>query len=229
MGPLFEKMNLEGRIMLGTLQDGHYQLFPRMVLDDPKANRYVSYVGLQWNGWRCAAETRKNHPTKKIMQTETECGNWNDRRGFDPNHPQNDWNYGVYTWNKVKEYFDVGVNSYQLWNMVLDDEGKSIDSEKPWPQNAAVVIDKNTKKAIYTPMFFAFKHFSYFIKPGARYVEITRGGENAIAFVNPNGELVICMKNITERSKTISIKFGNYWLEAALPAMSLNSIVVPEL
>jgi len=97
------------------------------------------------------------------MQTETECGNFHWKPGFDPDRPQNDWAYGIYTWNKVKAYFDEGVNSYLLWNMVLDEEGKSIDSERPWPQNAAIVVDKNTKKVIYTPIFYAFKHFTFFV------------------------------------------------------------------
>jgi glucosylceramidase len=229
MGPLFEKMNLKGKIMLGTMNDGQYGLYPKMVLDDPKANGYVSYVGYQWDGVHSVGETRRNHPTKTIMQTETECGNWHWRPGFDPDRPQNDENYAVYTWNKVKEYFDAGVNSYQLWNMVLDEEGKSIDSKKPWPQNAAVVIDRKTKKAVYTPMFFAFKHFSYYVKPGARYVDIADGGDNAVAFINPNGELVIVVKNITAKERMVNIRFGEYWLEAKLPEMSLNTIVVPKL
>jgi glucosylceramidase len=229
MGPLFWKMNLNGRIMLGTLVDGYYSLYPEPVLDDPKANGYVSYVGYQWGGLRSVAETRRYHPAKKIMQTETECGNWNDRPGFDPDRPQNDWNYGVYTWSKVKEYFDQGVNSYELWNMVLDEEGKSIDSKVPWPQNAPVVIDRKTKKAVYTPMFFAFKHFSYYVKPGARYVDIVRGGDNAITFLNPNGELVVAIRNIDHTDKTLSIRFGKYWLEVETPEKSLTTIVVPKL
>jgi glucosylceramidase len=229
MGPTFEKMGLEGHIMLGTINDGYYNWYPKKILGDSKANGYILYVGYQWGGLFSVADTRKNYPEKRIIQTETECGNWNDKPEFDPDRPQNDWNYGVYTWNKVKDYFDQGVNSYELWNMVLDEEGKSIDSKVPWPQNAAVVVNKKIKKVIYTPMFYAFKHYSFFVKPGAHYIKISQVSDNAIVFMNPNGELVVCMKNMSEETRTFSICFGEYWFKVALPAMSLNTIVVPEL
>jgi glucosylceramidase len=140
MGPLFKQRGVKASIMFGTLQDADFSLFPAL-LDDPNINKYVSIVGFQWDGLNSVAKTRMNYPEKLIYQTETECGNFNWKPGYDPNRPQNDWAYGIYTWNKVKDYFDEGVNAYMLWNMILDEEGKSIDSQNPWPQNAAVTVD----------------------------------------------------------------------------------------
>jgi len=229
MGPLFEERNMETEIMLGTIQDGYYTAYPETVLSDPVANSYVSIVGFQWEGYNSVAKTRSEYPDKKIMQTETECGNFHWKPGFDPDRPQNDWAYGVYTWNKVKAYFDLSVNSYLLWNIVLDEEGKSIDSERPWPQNAAVVVDKNTKKVIYTPMFYAFKHFTFFVEPGAQYVTVNSKENNTIAFLNPDGELIIVLQNDEQDSKTLNICFGEYVFTITLPGMSWSTLVVPYL
>ena len=88
------------------------------------------------------------------VQTETECGNLYWKAGFNPDKPQNDWDYGSYTWGKIRSFISLGANSYMLWNMVLDREGKNIDSVKPWPQNAAVVVNTSDRSVTYTAIFY---------------------------------------------------------------------------
>lgn len=225
MGPLFKERGVKASIMFGTFQDPDFGSFPAL-LDDPDINKYVSIVGFQWEGLNSVARTRENYPDKLIFQTETECGNFNWKPGYDPNRPQNDWAYGIYTWNKVKDYFDEGVNAYMLWNMILDEEGKSIDSENPWPQNAAITVDKNTKKVTYTPMFWAFKHFSYYVQPGAHYMDIGKTS-GAIAFLNPDGSLVIELQNENNGSKPLTLNIDGNTLNIELPGMSWSTLVVP--
>jgi glucosylceramidase len=231
MGPLFKKRIPEVQVMLGTVQDADYRKFPRTVLSDKRALQYVSIVGFQWDGLAQVAEVKNDFPDLRLMQTETECGNWFWRPDFkfDPNKPQNDWAYGSYTWKKIKEFFDTGVDSYMLWNMILDEEGKSIDAKKPWPQNAAVVVNKHTKKVIYTPMFYAFKHFSFYVTPGAHYVDVTHGYKQAIAFLNPDGNLIIELENSGTSPSKKSISIGDYWITVTLPAESWSTIIVPPL
>lgn len=225
MGPLFTERQVDASIMLGTHEEGDFGRFPRL-LEDPAVSQYVSMTGFQWGGVESVSLMRKYFPGKQIYQTETECGNFYWKEGYDPNRPQNDWDYGVYTWNKIKEYFDRGINAYMLWNMVLDEEGKSIDAVSPWPQNAAITVDKSTKQVTYTPMFYAFKHFSYYVAPGARYVS-TGSSENAVAFLNPDGSLVIQLQNPDETSRTVSINVDGGTLTADLPAMSWSTLVIP--
>lgn len=229
IGPLFKKLGSPGEIWLGTIQDGDYTDFPQTVLGDKTANAYVTTVGFQWDGLYCVSNTRTNYPDKKIMQTETECGNWYWKSGFDPNKPQNDWSYGVYTWKKVKAYLTEGANSYMLWNMVLDQEGKSIDSARPWPQNAALVVDTATKSLIYTPMFYAFKHFSYFVEPGAFLLSASTTGawSDAVAFKNPDTKIVIVMQNNAAREKPLSIRIGAKAVSIKLAARSWTTIKLP--
>lgn len=230
LGLLFKERGVRGEIWLGTMDDGDFNKYPRTVLSDPKANNFITTVGYQWGGLNSVAWTRKNYPTKRIMQTETECGNWYWREGFDPDKPQNDWNYGAYTWNKVKDYFERGVNSYMLWNMVLDQEGKNIDSVRPWPQNAAVVVDTETKSVIYTPMYYAFKHFSHFVKPGAHLIRVKSSGalKDALAFKNPDGKVVLVMQNTAPKSINLKIKMENKNYALSLPAQSWSTLILPQ-
>lgn len=229
LGPLFEKSNLSGKIMLGTIQDGNFDGYPKTVLSDETANKYVNYVGFQWDGLASVAKTREMYPDKNILQTETECGNWHWKPGFDPNKPQNDWAYGSYTWSKIKSFFDNGVNSYLLWNMILDEEGKSIDAGRPWPQNAAIVVDRAKKEPVYTPMYYAVKHFSYYVKPGAKYTSLKNSNYNAIAFTNADGEIVINVQNdlINPLEKTIGVK-GNV-IKVSLPPRSWSTFIFPKM
>ncbi|NLW48229.1 MAG: glycoside hydrolase family 30 protein [Firmicutes bacterium] len=229
IGPLFQERGVKGEIWLGTMQDADYTKYPKTVLSDAEANKYITTVGFQWDGLHSVAWTRKNYPEKKLMQTETECGNWYWKARFDPNKPQNDWNYGVYTWKKVKDYFEQGVNSYMLWNMVLDEEGKSIDSRRPWPQNAPLVVDRKTKSLIYTPMYYAFKHFSFFVKPGARLISVKPYGawSDAIAFQNPDGGIALVMQNATESEKEVKIKLEKQAVTITLPPQSWSTLVLP--
>ena len=225
MGPLFDERKVGSSIMLGTHEDDNFAAFP-MLLQNPDVSKYVSIVGYQWGGIRSVAPTRKLFPDKQIYQTETECGNFYWADGYNPDRPQNDWNYGVHTWNKVRDYFDSGVNAYMLWNMVLDEEGKSIDALSPWPQNAAVTVDKATGRVTYTPMFYAFKHFSYYVSPGARYLS-TGGAENAAAFLNPDGSLVLELQNPDGAPVERSIKIDRQLLTVQLPAQSWSTFVLP--
>jgi glucosylceramidase len=228
LGPLFEKSNLSGRIMLGTLSEGYFNDYSQKILRDSKANKYVGYVGFQWNALPCVSTTREAYPDKNLIQTQAECGNWYWKAGFDPNKPQNDWAYGAYSFNLIKTYFNNGVNSYMLWNMVLDDEGKDNDSKRPWPQNAAIVVDRATKEPVYTPMYYAVKHFSYYVKPGAKYTSMKNGSNYAIAFTNPDGEVVVMVQTdmLNPAEKTIGV--NGRVIKVNLPAKSWSTFIFPK-
>lgn len=225
MGPLFQERGVSAKIMLGTLEDGDFGRYPSL-LYDPDIDKYVSMVGYQWGGLYAVASTRSDFPDKSIYQTETECGNFYWKEGYMPDRPPNDWAYGIYTWSKIKEYFNEGVGAYMLWNMVLDEEGLSIDSGSPWPQNAAITVDSETNEVTYTPMFYAFKHFSFFVEPGARYVDIDAGTVDAIAFLNPDGTLVLELQNESSQPRVVTINIDGGTLKAELPGVSWSTLTV---
>lgn len=129
----------------------------------------------------------------------------------------------------MKEYLKQGVNSYMLWNMALDEEGKSIDSKSPWPQNAPVVIDSKTKSVIYTPMYYAFKHFSHFVKPGAHLIRVKASGplKDALAFNNPDGKIVLVTQSTATEDIKLKIKIEHQNYDLILPAQSWSTLIIP--
>jgi len=225
-GPLFRKRNASFDLWLGTLQDGDYSKFSKTVLDDHEALKYVSAAGLQWDGIWQMPEIARNHPALTMIQTETECGNWYWRPGFNPDHPQNDWYYAVYTWKKVHDYMSAGASAYVLWNMVLDNEGKSIDSQKPWPQDSAVVIDTNSRSVTYTPMFYAFKHFSAEVDTGAKTLTTTGTFSDEIAFENPDGRIILEICNSGPKPIELKVRADGSCYSVAVPAESFVTAVL---
>lgn len=81
------------------------------------------------------------------------------------------------------------MNTYSAWNMVLDTRGQNLDSERVWPQNALVTVDRNTATLTATPAYYVFRHISAFVKPRAHRIDVAGSGD-ALAFENSDGSIV---------------------------------------
>ena len=106
------------------------------------------------------------------------------------------------------------MNAYSAWNMVLDTVGKSLDN---WPQNALLTVDRSAKKLNVTAAYYAFRHFSQFVAPGATRIKIS-GSTDALAFQNPDGSIVTEVYNKDAAAKTTSVGIGNSAYQFSVPA-----------
>ena len=210
LGPKFASDSVPCEIWLGTLQNSDYSYVAPSV-DDKGALAYLKGFGFQWGGDRSCALVHREHPEKNLMQTETECGNH-----------ENDWPYAEKQYDLIRTYFEAGVSSYMLWNMVLDQTGKSTGN---WAQCSPVVVSTDTKKVTYTPQFYAFKHFSYYVQPGAVRVFMSGDYGDQIAFINPNGDIVMVLKNASKDALRVAIHFYGQKVKPTLPPHSFNTLV----
>jgi glucosylceramidase len=249
LGPQFKKAGLSTEIWVGTLHsdrkfESFYPEYIPPTLGDPVANAFISGVGMQWNAISDANKVTQNYPSIKTMQTETECGNFSWTPEYNKDFPPNDWAYGMYVFNRMMEWLRNGINSYCQWNMVLDETGKSNSVNGPWPQNSMISIDKTTKEIRYNPQFYAVKHFSNFVKPGARRIETTgnysEGGSNLlsvnlgtkltdgdmVAFQNPDVSIVLIVRNTSGTDKSVAIRLGSSKFKPVIPANSLNTFLI---
>jgi glucosylceramidase len=250
IGPQFQKAGLSTEIWVGTLHSSNpnfQSFYPEYIpptLGDPVANAFISGVGMQWNAVSDAYLVIQNYPTKKTMQTETECGNFQWTPEYNKDSPPNDWAYGVYVFDRMMRWMKNGVNSYCQWNMVLDETGKSNSLNGPWPQNSMISINKTTKEVRYNPQFYAVKHYSHFVKPGAKRIETTGnysvGGDNLLsvnlgfratdgdmmAFQNPDGSIALVLRNCSNAEKSVAIKLGSSKFKPTIPANSLNTFMI---
>jgi len=211
LGPKFAADSLPCDIWLGTLQNSDYTYVADTV-DDSASLAMIKGIAFQWDGARSCAIIHREHPELKLMQSETECG-----------HHENDWHYAEGQYDLIKQYFEAGVSSYQLWNMVLDETGKSFTG---WAQCSPLIIDTKSKKIIFTPQFYVFKHFSHYVEPGAVRVLTSGSYRDHIAFINPNGDVVLVLKNGDDDPVHLAVDFDGQKVEPVLPPHSFNTLVI---
>lgn len=169
------------------------------------AKKYIKGVGYQWAGKFALPQTRDDYPELEIIQTESECGDG-----------KNTWERMMHVYALMRYYFRFGASAYVYWNIALENEGSSTWG---WTQNSLVnVVDG---KARFTPEYYMMKHFSHFVKRGAKYV-LMKGEMSTLctAFKNPDGTHIVVAYNPYPHEITITIEGKNY----VLPVNSINTI-----
>jgi glucosylceramidase len=99
------------------------------------------------------------------------------------------------------------------------------DSERPWPQNALLVVDRQSRRLVETPAYWAFRHFSSFVDVGAVRVGLTGAYGDAIAFRNPDGGLVVVLQNAGNQPRTLTLGARGDSLEVDLPAHGWATVI----
>jgi glucosylceramidase len=228
LGPTFAERGVTAQIYLGTMSNndsGKDGTIVSTVLADATAMKYVKGCGLQWN--MIDSTTTCANKGLQVVQSEHKCGNypWNPGGGlpaFDANKAQNDYDYGVESWGYIRDWINKGVHVYSAWNMVLDTAGKNLDTTRPWPQNALIIVDRTAKVMTATPAYYVFRHASQYVDVGAKRVGTTGG--DAIAFKNPDGTLVAIVHNTTTSAKTMIVKIGGKLLQFSVPANGFATV-----
>jgi glucosylceramidase len=213
LGPAFTSAGLSTKIMLGTMSSTSDPGIVSAVMADATANGYIKVLGYQWTMKTSVASANSSYHLP-VWQTEHQCGNYPWVSGYKTTAP-NDQAYAVESWGLIRDWIKAGVTAYSAWNMVLDTVGDSIDSQKPWAQNALLTVDSSAKALNVTPTYYVFRHFSQFVAPGAQVVA-TSGGD-ALAFKNRDGSIVTVMYNSGSAS-TYTLAVGGKKLQFAMPA-----------
>jgi len=212
LGPEMRKRDVA--VFLGTLERGDAGLVEE-VLRDPQVSELVRGVGFQWGGKRAVAAVHSSHPELRIYQTEQECGDG-----------RNDWRYCRYAWTQLKHYLDNGTSAYTYWNIALSEGGRSTWG---WTQNSLVTVDPTTRSFTYNHEYYLLKHVGGFVAPGARVLETLslNGYENQVAFVNPDGSVVLVVHNDMAEEMPVRLMVDDRMLEVTLPADSFSTFLVP--
>ena len=217
LGPQLEKAGLGTKIYLGTIQNSDRGGYPYWVgpsMQDSQVRKYIAGLGCQWDGADTMAETHYLFPDLKLMQSEAECGNPNT----------NDWQFGEKQFGLARKWFGAGAGSNIIWNLVLDETGLSTGN---WHQCSPIVVNSTTKEVTYTPFYYCYKHFSYFVRPGAHVLATEGTARDQVTFVNPDGKVVIVMENNSAASQPVTcIIDGKEAGPIVMPAHSFNTFML---
>ena len=212
--PRLEQDDVACQVWLGTMVDEEHGDLPltfdylTSLLEDSSIASKLSGIGCQY-GKNTLTRAHAAYPSLPLMQTETSCGN-----GI------NDWNYAKNQFDLIKFYLDGGVSSYMLWNLILDHTGRSVGG---WPQSAPVTIDTRRRVAIFNPQFHMYKHFSAFVLPGAHRIGHSGSWNDAVAFQNPDGRLVLVVQNSSADPVKVAIDLGDSKITPILPPQSWST------
>ncbi len=94
-----------------------------------------------------------------------------------------------------------------LWNIVLDEKGENT-APNPWHQNSPITVDSVTNKVTYNGQYHLFKHFTYYVKGGARRIKTDGNYVDKIVFQNKDDENVLVVKNGSNMTLDVAINFN---------------------
>jgi glucosylceramidase len=198
-------------VFFGTLERGNPDLVAT-VMNDPEAKAAIRGIGVQWAGKGALPYLHERYPGLPIWGTEQECGTG-----------ANDWRYARYAWGLMRQYFQYGTGAWLYWNMVLPSDQLS---GWGWPQNSLVTIDLKTRRHHFNPEYHLLRHTSHFVAVGARYLQPQSysGFDNGLAFLNPDGALVLVLQNELCEPLRIRIKVDKRLMVVRLPGDSFNTV-----
>jgi glucosylceramidase len=177
---------------------------------DPEAARYISGLGVQWAGKNALPALHKEFPQLAIYQSEQECGDGT-----------NTWEYTMYCWQLMKHYLRSGAAAYMYWNLSLNQGALSTWG---WAQNSLITVDSAAKTFRYNHDFYLMKHLSHFVEVGAKRVETTGTCDDALGFLNPNGTLILLLRNPSNHDQSVEVRAGGRTTTASLLPDSISTL-----
>lgn len=125
-----------------------------------------------------------------------------------------------------------GCSSFSSWNLVLDENGQPNTGRHPCAGLYTIDIDKGT--FVESSQVRLFKHFTPFVKRGAKILSIEQPDDNmiAIAFRNPTGEYVVCIAAADKPMKrqSLQLKYRGEYMLLSLPmnTWSVTTVIIEE-
>lgn len=203
------------KLYLGTFNTNRQDHVER-VLSDDSLRACVSGLGFQWEGRQIMPAIRRQYPDLHYICSESECGNGNM-----------DWPAAEHTFFLIADNVGNGADEWYNWNFLLPAHGESTWG---WRQNALIELDPQTRGYRLTPEYYAVKHFSHFIAPGSvmtGYMPRTdKSPVTAVTYRTPDGKKLVVAGNFGDRAAPLTVKIGARYLNATLPAHSLNTFAL---
>jgi glucosylceramidase len=216
LGPLFAKEKISTKIIVWDHNCDRPE-YPISVLNNPVAKKYVEGSAFHlYNGDISALSEVKNaHPDKKLYFTEQ----WTGSRGtFDVD----------FMWH-VKNVLIGSLNNWSSvvleWNLANDPEYKPHTPGGCTECKGALTIDGSdiTRNVAY----YIIAQASKFVDEGSvRVGSSSIKGMSNVAFIRPDGKLVLIVLNEQSSEKNIGIQFRNRSLMATIKPNAAASFIL---
>ena len=118
------------------------------------------------------------------------------------------------------------VDGWVDWNMVLDRQGGP-----NWFENwcvAPVIVDPDNDEVYFTPIYYTLAHFSKYIRPDAKVIEVKNSDEALMvtAAKNPDGSIAVVVFNEGEIEKSFNLSLNGNTANIVISAQAIQTIIL---
>ena len=214
LGPVFEKNGISTKIILYD-HNADRPDYPISILDDPEAAKYIDGSAFHLYGGEIGAlsQVHEAHPDKKIYFTEQWVGAPGDFSKEMTWHTENLIIGATRNWSR----------NVLEWNLAAD------ENQEPYTDGGcdrclgALTITGD--KVIRNPAYYIIGQASKFVRPGSvRIASNEPGNLPNVAFITPEGKIVLILQNKSEENKTIKVKAGEKEVHLSLEAGAIGTL-----
>ena len=118
------------------------------------------------------------------------------------------------------------VDGWVDWNMVLDTKGGP-----NWANNwciAPVIVDPEKDEVYYTPLYYIMAHFSKFIRPEAKVIDVKKSDEELMvaAAKNPDGSIAVVVFNEGTTLKNFELTHDGFTKNISISPQAIQTIMI---
>ncbi len=120
------------------------------------------------------------------------------------------------------------VDGWVDWNMVLDKQGGP-----NWFENwcvAPVIVDPETDEVYFTPLYYTMAHFSKYIRPGAKIINLTNSDPDLMvtSAINPDKTIAVVLFNESNTPKSVNLKLNDYHIDFSISGQAIQTVIITQ-
>jgi len=208
LGPCYTQANILTKIWCWDHNWNNLD-FPRAIYCDAEASKYVEGTAFHLYEGKVEAQSllHNEFPGKHIYFTE---GSTFFTRGA----------------IKIIEIFRNWSRSYNLWVICLD--WQRGPNRGPHHASPTMITLKEDNTIEYRFDYYMYGQFMKFIKRDAVRIFSTQGNRyfNNVAFLNPDGSIVLVVANAETKTQKISVKCGDKFFRAEIPQKTVATFLI---
>lgn len=216
LGPTLRRAGLSDvKLMFWDHNRGLVYQRAEVMYDDPEAAQYVWGLAFHWYTGQHFDNVRMVHdawPEKGLLYTEAGMGG--------------SWDTAVRLAQNIILDLQNWASGWTYWNMLLD-ENRGPRHAGGLGGTSIVQMDTGTGEVTYNLPFYAFAHFSRFIRPGARRIACTSSSDDfiATACVNPDGRVAVVILNLSEVERNCQLWVQGQVIKHTAPPQAMVTMV----
>ncbi|SES15677.1 glycoside hydrolase family 30 protein [Salipaludibacillus aurantiacus] len=219
LGPTFSKNGLADKKII-ILDHNRDIMVERAttVLSDPEASKYIWGTGNHWyvsEEFENLSKVHEAFPDKHLIFTEG-CIEGGVKLGA--------WDTGERYARNIIGDMNNWLEGFIDWNLVLNEQGGPNHVGNYC--DAPVIADTKNDQVHFK--YYYIGHFSKYIEPGAKRIDVnsTLESVSVTAFKNPNGEVVIVILNEKDEEHHTVLNFENGQTDITVPKRSITTCII---